>query len=331
MTTSRNCLEKVEQSAESFESLSFPSSWMSFLLLPTTGPYIMGWTVVTSWTWSTLELPSRTQCFYSWFSSHSVTELRGLGPSADLGRYFKTNRLCSEMGVGQPGSQGQLFQPTSWCTQTTHAKLTNRLYITHSTVGFHKVPSSLLRELPFSFAPDCPLHLNIPTDAGAGQTQAFFLPLHICESPCPFPKQPNPRHTLGPWFMETGFFKNPILFFFQTLHSLTSESFGGSTPSGDVVYSSKYRWAHKEGMKLIHISVLLRVSLLSLCFCLLNFPTFRVLHNYIPSMSLWLETGKAFLWPNCCLFMPHTYSINIWVSAYDRHQPRHWESTSFVL
>lgn len=151
------------------------------------------------------------------FSSHSVTELGdegGLDPSPDLGGHFETNTLGSEVGVGQPGSQSQLLGELKHTCRLREVKYTPL----HSGVPI--LPWSLLREHPFALVPECSLHLKRSHRHCCWPGPGFLFSLHICESPCPLAKQPNPRHTLGPWFMETGFFKNlPFLFLFPTSHS----------------------------------------------------------------------------------------------------------------
>lgn len=116
------------------------------------------------------------------FSFHPVLEL-GLHLSPDLGGHFETNTLGGATWLPGPD-----FSANFSVSSNNTCQLTNRLYITLSTVGFHRLPSPLLREHPFSFVPDCPMHVNVPTDAVAGQTQVSFLLLHICESLCPFAK-----------------------------------------------------------------------------------------------------------------------------------------------
>lgn len=147
------------------------------------------------------------------FSFHPVLDL-GLHPSPDLGGHLETSTRGGATWLPGPD-----FSASFLVSLNNTCQLTDRLYVTLSTVGFHKLPSSLLREHPFSFVPDCPMHANIPTDPVAGQTQVSFLLSHICESLCTFAEQPNPRHTQGPRFMETGFFKNPVLVLSQTSRS----------------------------------------------------------------------------------------------------------------
>lgn len=145
---------------------------------------------------------------------HRVGGWGGAGPIPRPWGHFETNTLGSEVGVGQPSSQSQLLGELKHTCRLTDVKYTPL----HSGVPI--LPSSLLREHPFALVPERSLHLKRSHRHCCWPGPGFLFSLHICESPCPLAKQPNPRHTLGPWFMETGFFKNlPFLFLFPTSHS----------------------------------------------------------------------------------------------------------------
>lgn len=107
------------------------------------------------------------------FSFHPVLDL-GLHPSPDLGGQILLETNTPGGATWLPGPD---FPASFLVSSNNTCQLTDRLYVTLSTVGFHKLPSSLLREHPF--VPDCPMHANVPTDAAAGQTQVSFLLLHF--------------------------------------------------------------------------------------------------------------------------------------------------------
>lgn len=107
------------------------------------------------------------------FSFHPVLDL-GLHPSPDLGGQILLETNTPGGATWLPGPD---FSASFLVSSNNTCQLTDRLYVTLSTVGFHKLPSSLLREHPF--VPDCPMHANVPTDAAAGQTQVSFLLLHF--------------------------------------------------------------------------------------------------------------------------------------------------------
>lgn len=181
------------------------------------------------------------------FSFHPVLDL-GLRPSPDLGGQTLLETNTPGGATWLPGPD---FSASVLVSSNNTCQLTDRLYVTLSTVGFHKLPSSLLREHPF--VPDCPMHANVPTDAAAGQTQVSFLLLHICESLCAFAEQPNPRRTQGLDLWRQG--SSRILFWsFPKRHaagvSLTSGSFGGTASSADVVNWLKYQRAIPRGVRL---------------------------------------------------------------------------------
>lgn len=129
------------------------------------------------------------------------------------------------------GGATRFPEPASRWVQTTHADSLTDIKYTPLHSGVPILPSSLLGEHPFSLVPECSLHLKRSHRHCCWPDPGFLFSLHICESPCPLAKQPNPRHTLGPWFMETGFFKNLLFCSFSQLHtagvSLTSGPWRG--------------------------------------------------------------------------------------------------------
>lgn len=89
---------------------------------------------------------------------------------------LKQTHLVRKWGWGNPVPRASFSVSSNNTRRLTDIKYTPL----HSGVSI--LPSSLLREHPFSLVPECSLHLkNVPIDAVAGQTQSFSS-LHICES-----------------------------------------------------------------------------------------------------------------------------------------------------
>lgn len=105
---------------------------------------------------------------------------------------LKQTHLFLKWGWGNPVPRASFSVSSDNTCRLTDIKYTPL----HSGVPI--LPSSLLREHPFSLVPECSLHLKRSHRHCCWPDPGFLFSLHICESPCPLAKQPNPRHTLGP-------------------------------------------------------------------------------------------------------------------------------------